>query len=706
MGIHYKTTTLREIIASHNAGHLVLPNFQREFVWDVDAQRQLLASLLADIPIGSILLLEGTSDEFASRRFGRMGPANPNSECIFLLDGQQRLSCINHFVSDPLSEGASWQDELKDIYYKLRYRWFIRVVPRENEPDPFGYHNLNFQTIRQEPELLDDFIECFRINLTDKGRDPSHPKWLSEFLIQDASDEGTLKHKMATSFAERGWVPLWEVGEQPFDARSLHGRTIQIIAHRQEESLLARTGPLDKAVQSAIEEVRPDLLQVGEALELDGLQGAIKALSAAWTQGLRDFFGNLSDREVPQVILPAHEIGRAIPIFEVMNRGGTPLTTFDLVVAKMARKSEESLADRLREYALAFSIDAESAVWGAINTPDRTEWYAHNYNFVIERDTLSNHFKTSLLSLLSARSQAIQESVEALEGEHLKRAAILDLHAETIEELWQANAAAVMRAWAFLNLRCGVRNSSDLRNKLVVLPLAFVVADDDVWNAERSLDRLEYWYWCSVLGGTYTERQSDNCIHDIRSLHTWMAQDGCNPFEARESRVLEAVGYSDRDSLLRTNEESGVASDVGDYLAQYVLSRNPIDFLEQSRLVAWSFGRMLELHHVIPLQEATSIGHSTKELRSQAGRRHKLNSPLNRTYLLRGSNQVLGARSIQRYTQELPSGSLASHFFPADSTVYCRGASEQAEDYYNRLLGLRYDSLLQAVHEELSRLKH
>lgn len=511
---------------------------------------------------------------------------------------------------------------------------------------------------------------------------------------------------MASSFAEKGIVPLWEVSDEPFGARSLHGRTIQIIAQRQAENLLARTGPLDDAILRAIEEERPDLLQVGEPLKLEDIPDAIMALSAAWTQKMRDYFGSLADREVPQVILPANEIDRAIPIFEVMNRGGTPLTTFDLVVAKMARRSDESLADQLREHALDFSLDVKSSVWGANDALYPTRWDASDYNFVIERDTLSNHFKTSLLSLLSAKSQSDTASVEAIEVEHLKRAAILDLDAKTIEMLWQANATAVMRAWAFLNLRCGIRNSADLRNKLLVLPLAFVVADDHVWNDGTSLDRLEYWYWCSVLGGTYTERQIDNCVNDIRLLDGWLNRDSVNPFSSRKDLVLNAPGYSDRGSMLRTGEESGVASDVGNYLAQYVLSRNPIDFVKSLRLMAWASDVTLELHHVIPLQEATSIGHSTNELRSQAGRRHKLNSPLNRSFLSKGSNQELGARSIRQYTQEVSPSILASHFFPADHQVYSRNASEEPDYYYNRLLGLRYEALLQAVHEELSRLEH
>ena len=45
MGIHYESATLRDIIDSHARGKLVLPNFQREFVWSVEDQRQLAARI-------------------------------------------------------------------------------------------------------------------------------------------------------------------------------------------------------------------------------------------------------------------------------------------------------------------------------------------------------------------------------------------------------------------------------------------------------------------------------------------------------------------------------------------------------------------------------------------------------------------------------------------------------------------------------------
>ena len=711
MGIHYKTATLREIIDSHTHGKLVLPNFQREFVWSVEDQRQLLTSLLADIPIGAVLLLLGTSTDFTARPFGRRAAAEPTDECTFLLDGQQRLSCVYHYLSDPLGGEPRWESVTRDTYYNLRYRWLVRVLPEQDKPDPFGYFHLHFRGIREEPEALRDFVEPFRVNLTGSKDAVAHPAWLAGKLADESGNEGELRYRIAHGLADQGFVPLWEVVSRPSDPGSLHGMALQIIAQTRADQLAARSGPVDDAILTAAQEVRPGLVQAGDDVTYTNLSEAITSMSATWVKAMRDYFDELGDREVPQVILPGNEIDRAIPIFEVMNQGGTPLTTFDLVVAKMARLSvdketaERSLAEQLIQYALESTVEVTNALWN-VNSAERPDlWKVSDYNFVVERDSLSNNFKNVLLNLLSIRAHSSASSVADLDTDHIKRPAILKLDAAQIEDLWKDAANAVIRAWAFLSLRCGIRNSADLRNKLILLPIAFAISNDEIWGDSRALDRLEYWYWCTTLAGTYTERQSDNCINDIKQLNAWLIEGVTNPFASRESHALAAANYSDETILLRQHEEAGVTSDVGDYVAQYVLSRNPRDFLEGSRLAAWDFEQELELHHVIPLQTATSVGESTSKLRSRTEQRHVLNSPLNRTFILKTSNRTLGARPIQQYMEHVPTSSPMTHLLPSGASSYQKQPTEDDDQYYQRVLRRRYDHLIQVIHEELDRLR-
>lgn len=49
---------LEEIIKKSEEKELLLPNFQRDFVWDrKEKQKDLLASFVFNIPIGSLLIL-------------------------------------------------------------------------------------------------------------------------------------------------------------------------------------------------------------------------------------------------------------------------------------------------------------------------------------------------------------------------------------------------------------------------------------------------------------------------------------------------------------------------------------------------------------------------------------------------------------------------------------------------------------------------
>ena len=66
---------------------LVLPDFQRKFVWKEQKMINLYASVLCRMPIGSILTLESDDSGFACKRIGakireNVGAITPNQEII------------------------------------------------------------------------------------------------------------------------------------------------------------------------------------------------------------------------------------------------------------------------------------------------------------------------------------------------------------------------------------------------------------------------------------------------------------------------------------------------------------------------------------------------------------------------------------------------------------------------------------------------
>jgi len=78
------------------AGDVVLPRFQREFVWTRQQVLELLDSVVRNYPIGSLLLWQSTQDLASERTVAGLdvGASRPGYPVNYLLDGQQRLSTI------------------------------------------------------------------------------------------------------------------------------------------------------------------------------------------------------------------------------------------------------------------------------------------------------------------------------------------------------------------------------------------------------------------------------------------------------------------------------------------------------------------------------------------------------------------------------------------------------------------------------------
>lgn len=93
-------TSLKDLLTEVHGGKLQLPDFQRDYVWDEDGVRSLLASIAKGFPVGALLTLErGGSVEFKPRGLCgtpfELKPENeqPEPEKL-LLDGQQRMTSL------------------------------------------------------------------------------------------------------------------------------------------------------------------------------------------------------------------------------------------------------------------------------------------------------------------------------------------------------------------------------------------------------------------------------------------------------------------------------------------------------------------------------------------------------------------------------------------------------------------------------------
>lgn len=140
--IEPKVRRLVNWVESINKGSIQVPQFQRDYVWDLNAIKDLFDSIKLGYPIGSILLWKPESESFdRSEELGGYLIPNPkDSEYWFILDGYQRLSTLYGCLTDP-NKGATLKDmqlwkKKFNVYYDLKTEEFL--VPRnDNQIEPY-----------------------------------------------------------------------------------------------------------------------------------------------------------------------------------------------------------------------------------------------------------------------------------------------------------------------------------------------------------------------------------------------------------------------------------------------------------------------------------------------------------------------------------------------------------------------------------------
>jgi hypothetical protein len=85
---------LKELLAEVHNRTAVLPDFQRDFVWEPGATQELIVSIANNYPAGSILRVRDTGRVFAAREFEGAPGLGGHPHTFLVLDGQQRLTSL------------------------------------------------------------------------------------------------------------------------------------------------------------------------------------------------------------------------------------------------------------------------------------------------------------------------------------------------------------------------------------------------------------------------------------------------------------------------------------------------------------------------------------------------------------------------------------------------------------------------------------
>lgn len=113
--------SVKDLLNSVNRTALVLPHFQRSFVWPLEKTRGLLDSIVAGFPAGAMLAMkvDSTNNDmlFRIRSFEEAPQLVPDRQEQLVLDGQQRLTSLYHA-----------------LFGKGEYRHFLQLRPYIDTP--------------------------------------------------------------------------------------------------------------------------------------------------------------------------------------------------------------------------------------------------------------------------------------------------------------------------------------------------------------------------------------------------------------------------------------------------------------------------------------------------------------------------------------------------------------------------------------------
>ena len=92
-----ESASLKDIVEDNANNKLVLPTFQRPYVWEMSQQQSLIAAFMVEIPIGGLLTLEGKKDDFSLTPMVRFFKGADLLEAGYNLDGGALFNYVHRF---------------------------------------------------------------------------------------------------------------------------------------------------------------------------------------------------------------------------------------------------------------------------------------------------------------------------------------------------------------------------------------------------------------------------------------------------------------------------------------------------------------------------------------------------------------------------------------------------------------------------------
>ena len=568
-GTEFKQVNFYELIKLIEEDRIVLPDFQRGFVWkDKNKQKALIASVLTKLPIGTILLLEIEKNTYGCKKIGfkNRKPDIPDDQnkVLALLDGQQRVTVLTSFFSNELYVIG---DSSEFVSPSLKRRYFLRcpkIKDLLDKKDLFGARKLIAPEEIQKsqnhyPDYSTDEIISY-IACIDNIK-------YKEIIYEDISNvniDNLIEFCTSSSETNDGYlIPLYYLYGAANKSNMNHRKRLEKIIERIAEKykneiidLLKTQGEIrdfiitecfeetedGKAIAEDIKSALVTELQNEDSDIYIKLTELLQNRSTQWARDISEFLEScVLKLELYKIEVNQANILRAIDIYQNLNLGGKALDIFDLILARAAIQSDnENLLDvvkgclienHIQDYK-AFVKDCAPKIQTEYNSylDNQTEYSAAMqlgaWNQI--ENELAVSFCKALMSVTGTlyhfwndeSEQVIfaDDRVKAFTSKVTKSEYLLKIEPEKIDPLIRLACKGLDRACIFLQLRCGIRSVTEIQYKLVFVILAVIFSKDDWFHNKKVCDYLEAWYWGSIFSGSFKIEQNAAFQDNLKNI--------------------------------------------------------------------------------------------------------------------------------------------------------------------------------------------
>lgn len=704
-------SNLVEIINKIERNQILLPDFQREFVWkDEDQQKQLVASVLCKMPVGSILLLKSDPDDYAAKVIGcskkQVATTQINGEVEFLLDGQQRLTVLTNVFSNIIHDNCPKVSELI-APMALKRRFFLKL-PKWND----------------RPDIEEDWFGIGRLEFPIENPNTDLPPFLTSQILKYIHVESfNANDKKPYNPAERLSISLDQYCISFRDGYLIPMFLMATPVGKSKSSIVLRFGEIVDGVSKAIaSEIMTTYVEYTTDTEkydftkyifgndaddiynqLDKKQAfedELKARRKIWATQIKEYLSScINAIFLDQIVVESSQRARAIDIYENLNRGGVCLNTFDLIMARVAKVNKENFSGRMHKLMMSEKNYPEKVLPDKMRVILSSKIQNHTYNatentdcYNTSKNEMNAKYVDIFLDVLSIYSYVPDLRPDAIKLDYIKKGFILNLKPEQINQNCDKTITAIDRAMFFLQTRCGIRTLQEVNYALVVVLIAVVFLEDEYFYDRDVHDLLEGWYWSVLFSGEYDKDQNTTFISNLKNmLKTVKKQSKADWIESIKKNVFSMTNFSEKSLLLmdKVSEDRYPKRVITSFVCQYMLAQTYPDMFDANKTVSvfCSDAATLEAHHVIPLGTAKKVGEVTADLRKDP--KHICNSPLNFVLITKEANKIISDDALDVYAKKITPGAKSA----LNITSYVSEDSASTKEKIHSILENRFEML-------------